>query len=83
MVVELADVNLPLNLVGGAVLDLDGEISAVVEAAELRGRNGSSPDGTGFGGLRCGLGLGRVKGRALATGALTTLRVFCTTEDGS
>ena len=83
MVVELADVNLPLNLVGGAVLDLDGEISAVVEAAELRGRNGSSLNGTGSGGLRRGLGHGLVEGRDLATGALTTLGVFCTTEDGS
>lgn len=39
MVVELSDFNLPCNPVGVAVLDLDGQVTTVVEAAELAGRD--------------------------------------------
>ena len=39
MVVQLLHLNLPCDLVGRTVLNLDGKISAVVEAAELRGRD--------------------------------------------
>ena len=45
MVVELFDLNLPRNFVGRTVLNLDGQISAIVEAAELGGRDHAFLDG--------------------------------------
>jgi len=75
MVVKLVDFNLPVDLVGGAVLDLDGKISAVVESAELRGRDGSPLAGTGSRGQGCGFGNGLVQGADFASVTLTTLGV--------
>ena len=49
MVVELANINLPLDFVGGSVLDLDGEISTVIEAAELGDGDGAAEAGTSLG----------------------------------
>ena len=49
MVVELVHLNLPRNLVWGAMLNLDGQISTIVEAAELTRRDLSPLDGTGLG----------------------------------
>ena len=73
MVVELFDLNLPRNFVGRAVLNLDGQISTVIEAAELRRRDGALVDGTSFGSNRLWL-LDRLVERGnLATTALALL----------
>ncbi len=48
MVVQLAHFDLPSNFVGGPVLDLDGQVSTIVEAAELCDLNGSSLSGVGL-----------------------------------
>jgi len=75
MVVELVHLNLPSNLVGGAVLNLDGQISTVVETAELTGRDRSSFDGTSLGGQSGGPLDGLVQGADLTSGTLATLGV--------
>ena len=75
MVVELADVNLPLDFVRGTVLDLDGKISTVIEAAELRDGDSSAEVGTSAGLHNGGLGLGLVKGADLASVALASSHV--------
>ena len=54
MVIELVHFDLPGNLVRGSVLNLDGQISTVVETTELRGRDSSSSVGAGFGSQGCG-----------------------------
>ena len=41
MVVKLVDLNLPCDPVREAMLDLDGQVTAIVEATELAGRNHS------------------------------------------
>lgn len=48
MVVEGHDVDLPEELVGGAVVDGDWKISSVVEASEFRSWDGSSSGGAGL-----------------------------------
>lgn len=55
MVIELSDINFPVNLVLRSMLDGDGEISSVVEASELGGSNGSALNGTGYGSGSLGL----------------------------
>ena len=80
MVVELVDFNLPSNLVGGAVLNLDGQISTIVEAAELAGRDLSPLVGTGPGGQDGWLRLSLVQGADFATAALTLLGVVCSNK---
>lgn len=64
MVVELGNINFPVDLVLGSVVDGDGEISSVVEASELTGGDDSGLNGSSFGGgeLRGGLGLGEGSG---------------------
>ena len=80
MVVELVHLNLPRNLVGGAVLNLDGQISTIVEAAELTRRDLSPLVGTGLGGQGGWLGLSLVQGADFATAALTLLGVVCSNK---
>ena len=80
MVVELVHLNLPRNLVGGAVLNLDGQISTIVEATELAGRDLSPLVGTGLGGKDGWLGLSLVQGADFATAALTLLGVVCSNK---
>ena len=80
MVVELVHLNLPRNLVGGAVLNLDGQISTIVEAAELAGRDLSPLVGTGLGGQGGWLRLSLVQGADFATAALTLLGVVCSNK---
>ena len=75
MVVELLGLNLPLNHVGRAVLDLDGKISTVVEAAELGRRDGTLLDSASSGSNFLRLLNGLVEGGDLATRALALLRV--------
>ena len=62
MVVKLVHFNLPSDLVWGTVLNLDGQVSTVVEATELARWDGSSFDGTGLGGENGRLGHGLVQG---------------------
>ena len=73
VIVELFDLNLPLDCVGRAVLDLDGKVATVVETAELGRRDRALLDSTGLGGnYRWPLN-SFVKGGDLAARALTLL----------
>ncbi len=76
MVVKLANLDFPGNFVGGSVLDLNGHISSVVEAAEFRWDNLALGDSISSGLLYGRLLLGLVERGALASRALTFL------EDG-
>ena len=78
MVVELLNFNLPGNSVRRAVLDLDRQISAVVETTELGRRDGSLLDGSSLGLLGSGPLDGLVQGGGVATTALTALGVLYT-----
>lgn len=77
MVVQLVHFDFPGNSVGRTVLDSNGEISPVVEAAELRGRNGSTFSCTGSGLLNGGHLLGLVLGEAVAAGTLAFSSESC------
>jgi len=61
VVVKLHDVDLPEDLVGGAVLDGDGQVTTVIEASEFRGRDGTGHHSAGLGSLDNGLGFGLVQ----------------------
>ena len=80
MVVELVHLNLPRNLVGGAMLNLDGQVSTVVEAAELTRRDLSPLVGTGLGGQDSRLRFSLVQRADFATTALTFLGVVCSNK---
>jgi len=73
MVVELGNFNFPCNLVRGSVLNLNGEISAVIETTELTGWDSSSLDGVSLGRLYFGLLNGLVERADLTTITLTFL----------
>ena len=77
MVVQLVHFDFPGNSVGRTVLNSNGEISSVVEAAELGGRNGSTLGCTSSGLLDGGHLLGLVLGEAAAAGTLTSLSESC------
>lgn len=77
MVVELLDLNFPVNAVLGAVLDGNGKVTAVVEAAELAGWDRSVVEGTSSGLLRCRPVLGLEEADCAATDALTFLDGCC------
>ena len=74
MIIELLDLNLPPNLVLRAVLDSNGEISAIVEETELTDGDLTSGDSTSNGLLNGRLFLGLEKRRALATETVTLLK---------
>jgi len=76
MVVELVDFDLPVDLVRGAMLNLDGQISTVVETTELRRRNSSSSVGTGSGGQSCGSLNSLVQGADFASVTFSTLGII-------
>lgn len=76
MVIELHNVDLPLDFVLGTVFNGNGEISAVVEATEFGGNNSATLNGTSDGLLGRGLGLGLLEGSGLSTNAISLL------EDG-
>lgn len=80
MVVKLVHLNLPRNLVGRAVLNLDGQISTIVEAAELARRDLSLLVGAGLGGQDGRLGFGLVQGADFATATLTLLGIVCSNK---
>lgn len=73
VVVELLDLNLPVDTVLGSVLNGNGEVSAVVEAAELRGWDGAVVEGSSDRLLRCRPLLGLVEADGLASEALSLL----------
>ena len=50
MVVKFVHLNLPCNLVGRTMLNLNGQISTIIEAAELRRSDLSLLDSTSSGG---------------------------------
>ena len=74
VVVELLELNLPVDAVLGAVLNGDGQVTAVVEAAELAGWDLAVVEGTGHGLLGCGLLLGLVEADSLASESLSLLK---------
>jgi len=73
MVVELLNFDLPLDLVFGTVLDLDGKVSSVVELSELGHGDGSGSGGTGSGGDLLRFLSRLVKGGVLSAHTLTLL----------
>ena len=77
MVIKLANLDLPLDLVAWSVLDLDREVSTVVESAELWGRNGSPFNGSSPRSKHLGLLLSLIQRRNLTTITLTTLCEVC------
>ena len=77
MVVELSNINLPVDSVLGSVLNGDWEISTVVESAELRWWNLSSSHGTGDWLLHSWLVLWLAERVSVSSNSLTLLGVFC------
>ena len=77
MVVELLDLNLPCDPVRVAVLNLDRQVSTIVESTELTSRNDSSLGSTSFWGKSSGLLLGLVQRADFASTSLTFLCVVC------
>ena len=74
MVVKLLGINLPCDRVGRAVLNLDGKVATVVEAAELRRRDGALLNSTGLGSDDCRPFHRFVEGGDLAASALAFLK---------
>ena len=76
MVIKLLDLNLPRDFIGRAVLNLDGQISAVIEATELRRWDDSILDSASLRLLGSGPGSRLVQGRRVTSATLTTLSVL-------
>ena len=74
VVVELLDLNFPVDPKLRSVLDSDGEIATIVEATEFRGGYWSHVKGTSLGLLRCRLFLGLVEADDLSSKALSLLQ---------
>jgi hypothetical protein len=74
MVVELFHLNLPRDFVRRAVLNLDGQISAVVETTELGGCYRFLLGGTGSGSYLLRLSNRLVERGWVSTASLTTLQ---------
>ena len=74
MIVELLNLDLPVDAVLGSMLNSDGEVTAVVETAELGGRDVTLIERTSLGLLRCGLLLGLEEADCAATETLTLLQ---------
>ena len=79
MIVELLNLNLPVDAVLGTMLDSNGKVTAVIETAELAGRDGSVVEGTSSGLLRCRPVLGLEEADCAATDTLTFLDGCCRT----
>ena len=77
MVVKLVDLDLPGNFVGGSVLNLNGHVSSVVEAAEFGGDNLTLGNSISSGLLHGRLLFGLVERGAFASSALTFLEGSC------
>lgn len=74
MVVELGDIDFPVDFVLGSVVDGDGEISSIVEASELTGGDGSRLDSSGFRGGQLGSLLGFSERGGLTSTAVSFLK---------
>lgn len=74
VIIELLDLNLPVNAVLRSVLNSNGEVSSVIEAAEFGGGDVSLVESTGSGFLRCGLILGLKEADSAATETLSLLK---------
>ena len=73
MVVKFVHLNLPCNLVGRTMLNLNGEISTVIEAAELGRSDLSLLVSASFGGKNSRLSNCFVKRAGVSTGAFAFL----------
>ena len=73
MVVKFVHLNLPCNLVGRTMLNLNGEISTIIEAAELGRCDLSLLNSASFGGKRSRLSNCFVKRAGVSTGAFAFL----------
>jgi len=73
MVVELLDLNLPVDTELRAMLNGNGEVAAVIETTELGGRNGSVVEGAGPGLLSGWLVLRLEEAGCLASETLSLL----------
>jgi hypothetical protein len=73
VIVELLNLNLPVDTQLRAVLDGDWKVTTVVETPELAGRNWSSVKGSCFGLLRYGLLLRLEKAERAASNTFTFL----------
>ena len=78
MVVKFVHLNLPCDLVGHAVLNLDGQVSTVVEAAELARCDLSLLDSASFGSKGSWNGDFFVQRAGVSAGTFTFLGVVCT-----
>lgn len=74
MVIELGDINFPVDFVLRSVVDGDGEISSVIEASELTGGDVSGSNSSSFGGGELGGLLGLGEGSGLASTAVSFLK---------
>ena len=74
VVVELLDLNLPVDAVLRAVLNSNGKISSVIEATEFGGRDVSLIESTSPGLLRCRLVLGLEEADSAATKTLALFK---------
>ena len=73
VVIELLNLNLPVDTQLWAVLDGDRKVTTVVKTPELAWRHWSSVKGSCLGLLRCGLLLWLEKAERAASDALTFL----------
>ncbi len=73
VIVKLLNLNLPVDAVLGTVLDGNGKVSTVVEAAELTGRNGAVVEGTSSRLLGCRSILGLKEADSASTDTLSLL----------
>lgn len=74
MVVELGNIDFPVDFVLGSVVDGDGEISSIVEASELTGGNGSRLDSSSSRGGQLGSLLGFSERGGLTSTAVSFLK---------
>lgn len=74
VIIELLNLNFPVDTVLGSMLNCNGEITSVVEASEFGGRDVSLVEGTSNGLLRCRLFLGLKKADSTATKTFTFLK---------
>jgi len=74
MVVELSNIDFPVDLVLRSVIDSDGEISSVVEASELTGGDVSGFNGTSFRGGDLGLVLWLGERSGLTSSSISLLK---------
>jgi hypothetical protein len=80
MIVKLVNFNFPGNFVGLTVLDLNWQVSTIIETTELTRRNSSRPSGSSFrsnhsGPLGSSIQRARITARALSSFCVCHLSV--------